>query len=40
VRAVLVDRAGRGPVQEGVERIPTLENLEELLAAPAVPPPQ
>jgi putative hydrolase of the HAD superfamily len=40
LHAVLVDRAGNAPDQEGVERIPTLENLEELLAAPVVPPPQ
>ena len=40
LRAVLVDRAAAGPDQEGVERIFTLENLEELLAMPALPPPQ
>jgi putative hydrolase of the HAD superfamily len=39
LRAVLVDRAAAAPEQEGVERIFTLENLEELLAAPAFPPP-
>ena len=39
VRAVLVDRAAaRPPMQEGVERIFTLENLDELLA-PRPPPP-
>jgi putative hydrolase of the HAD superfamily len=38
LRAVLVDRAAAAPEQEGVERIFTLENLEELLA-PASPPP-
>ena len=39
LRAVLVDRAATAPDQEGVERIFTLENLEDLLAAPAFPPP-
>jgi putative hydrolase of the HAD superfamily len=39
LRAVLVDRAAAAPDQEGVERILTLENLDELLAAPAFPPP-
>jgi putative hydrolase of the HAD superfamily len=39
LRAVLVDRSATAPDQEGVERIFTLENLEELLAAPASPPP-
>jgi putative hydrolase of the HAD superfamily len=39
IRAVLVDRAAAAPDQEGVERIFTLENLEELLAAPTSPPP-
>jgi putative hydrolase of the HAD superfamily len=39
LRAVLVDRTATAPEQEGVERIFTLENLEELLAAPAFPPP-
>jgi putative hydrolase of the HAD superfamily len=38
LRAVLVDRTATAPEQEGVERIFTLENLEELLAAPASPP--
>ena len=38
LRAVLIDRAANAPDQEGVERIFTLENLEELLAAPAFHP--
>ncbi len=37
LRAVLIDRAAKVPDQEGVERIFTLENLDELLAAPASP---
>ena len=38
LRAVLVDRLGSAPDVEGVERISTLEGLDELLAAPAPPP--
>ncbi len=38
VRAVLVDRAATVADQEGVERIFTLEHLDKLLAAPALPP--
>jgi putative hydrolase of the HAD superfamily len=39
LRAVLIDRTAAAPEQEGVERIFSLENLEELLAPPAFPPP-
>ena len=35
VRAVLVDRAGTAADTEGVERIFTLEGLDELLLAPS-----
>ena len=38
LRAVLVDRLGSVPDMEGVERISTLESLDELLAVPAPPP--
>jgi putative hydrolase of the HAD superfamily len=35
VRAVLVDRTGSVPDTQGVERIPTLDGLDELLPAPS-----